>query len=95
MKCHIAATTTPDLLRALGGTCAVAALLGARPSAVSMWIVQGVPARWHVALLVLCVQRGIFWRPPGWPAELELRWNAASVAPPVAANHDLLEELAA
>lgn len=94
MRCQTIATTTPALLKALGGTCAVASLLNARPSAVSMWIIQGVPARWHVALLALCVQRGIYWRPPGWPAELEIRWTVAAAAP-AAANHDLLEELAA
>jgi hypothetical protein len=60
----------------LGGTTALARDLGLSPSAVSYWRREGtVPPSQHARVLALCVERGIFWRPPGWPHQVQLRFN--------------------
>jgi hypothetical protein len=55
-----------ELLRALGGAAAVADMVQAGRSAVSMWISRGeIPAAYHLQLWRLATERGLEWRPPG------------------------------
>lgn len=70
-----------DLIEALGGTVATARLLRLAPSVVSGWRVAGrISDRHHARLLALVVQRGLRWRPEGWPADVQLRVRPASRA---------------
>lgn len=56
-----------DLVRALGGTQAVAKACGVVPTAVSMWMTsQKVPARHHATVWRLAQARGVAWTPPGF-----------------------------
>lgn len=60
------AMTDTEFLRSLGSAAAVAELLGAKRSAVSMWIVRdSIPTDYHIALWRLAQDRGLSWRPPG------------------------------
>mgnify|MGYP000452719540 CR=1 FL=1 len=58
---------TPDqLIRALGGVRAVATHLGQTYQSVHHWAYeQCVPAKHHVKIWMLCVERGVAWQPPG------------------------------
>lgn len=70
-----------EFLRALGGAAAVADMVQAGRSAVSMWISRGeIPAAYHLQLWRLATERGLEWRPPG------SEW--LSPAPLVAASPD-------
>ena len=74
-QCCAIASSTRELIRQLGGTNAVAAAFGVKPSAVSNWLHTDIPPMHHARMLSLAVRRGVFWRPPGWPPELQLRWH--------------------
>lgn len=64
-----------EFLRALGGAAAVADLVQAGRSAVSMWISRKeIPAAYHLQLWRLATERGLDWRPPG------SEWLAPTVA---------------
>lgn len=76
-QCFAIASSTRELIRCLGGTNAVADLFGVKPSAVSNWHHTDIPAVHHARMLSLAVRHGIFWRPPGWPPQLQVRWNDA------------------
>ena len=55
----------PQLIEKLGGTGAVASLLGLSPQSVSMMKAAGsIPEKHHFRLYRLCQERGIDWRPP-------------------------------
>jgi len=73
--CSVVASSTRELINHLGGSGAVARQLGLRTSAVSNWTKSDVPGAHHTAMLVLAVKHGVFWRPPGWPTALQLRWH--------------------
>jgi hypothetical protein len=65
-----------ELIDLLGGTSEVARQLGLASPSVSGWRKDNsVPARQHARLLALCVQVGVPWRPPGWPPQVQLRFN--------------------
>ena len=52
--------TASDIIDLFGGTGAIAELLGANKSAVSMWRTRdGVPGKWHLPLLRLARERGV------------------------------------
>lgn len=51
---------TRDLIQALGGTSAVATLLGVGPSAVSNWKANGrIPPRWFLRISKECRRLGV------------------------------------
>lgn len=53
-------TSIEGLVKALGGTTAVADWLGVQPSAVSMWIDRGhIPPGWHLRLFLRCAEKGV------------------------------------
>ncbi len=58
---------TPDkLIKALGGTQAVADHMGQTYQAIHNWIQSDrVPKKAEIKVWQLCVQRGVPWQPPG------------------------------
>jgi hypothetical protein len=71
-----APTTIAELVDILGGTSAVARELELAPSTVSGWRrCDAVPPTQHARLLAVCVAKGVYWRPPEWPPQAQLRWN--------------------
>jgi hypothetical protein len=69
--------TVADLIERLGGPTALAHELGLRQSAVSNWCEREVvPAAWHARILAIAVRQGVAWRPPGWPPQACVAWEA-------------------
>jgi hypothetical protein len=65
-----------DAIAALGGPVAVAELLSIPSATIRAWEQDSVvPEKVHARFLALCVERGIYWRPPGWPRQVQLRWH--------------------
>jgi len=90
-RCSSQASSPRELIEQLGGASAIARELGVTPAAVANWATRDVPGAQHVAVLVLAVQRGVYWRPPGWPPSLQLRWYAPAAAPAGGAAEGLAE----
>lgn len=68
--------TVKAMVKDLGGTVELAALLGVTRQAVQNWIdANQVPPSRETQFLQLCVAKGIRWRPPGWSPHIQLRYN--------------------
>lgn len=68
--------TVAELVAACGGPVRLGRELGINPSAVSNWSAAGaVPDRWHARMLVIATRINVLWRPPGWPPQMQIRWN--------------------
>lgn len=66
---------TSELIDMLGGTGELARALEVSPGAVSRWRRSNeVSPAQHAKLLALCVRHEIYWRPPGWPPCVQLRY---------------------
>lgn len=64
------------LVEALGGITAVSALFDITPQAVCNWIAQNaIPARYHATFLMVTEREGLYWRPPGWDPDVQLRYR--------------------
>jgi transcriptional regulator with XRE-family HTH domain len=71
------AANVQELVRALGGTQAVAEACGVVPSAVSLWITtQKVPFRHHAMVWRLAQAKGVPWTPPGFEGVRLVRADA-------------------
>ena len=48
-----------EVIKGLGGTCAVAKIIGVSPQAVSNWKARGkLPPQWHLKIYKLCREKG-------------------------------------
>ncbi len=66
---------TNDLIEALGGTCAVADLVGVQPPSVSGWKQSNsIPDNQLIRLAVIAEERGICTRQTLFPTEWESIW---------------------
>lgn len=64
------------LVDALGGTDTICTMFDISRTAVANWVAQNtVPARYHAVLLMVTERAGIYWRPPGWDPDVQLRYR--------------------
>jgi hypothetical protein len=64
------------LVEALGGVAALSVMFDLSPQAICNWIAQdAIPARYHAVFLMITEREGLYWRPPGWDPDVQLRYR--------------------